>query len=207
MENIKLSDEAKRSLKHLDSESSKLLRKSCSFGDVYIITNAAKGWVEYSSRKYMPKTVKELMNAKCRIISARTKYEEIYPGDCFAWKVKAFSDIKKYMVHDAVTNLIAIGDSKYEIEAAKLLANEFPVALIKTVKFREGPTPDELVKQLRLVNERIETVFANPKNLTIRLERKKSSVEDTPKIPPQNSSEKLPYPTKEIDNGQSGDVN
>ena len=59
--------------------------------------------------------------------------------------MRTFLDIKEDMEHGAITNLIAIGDSTCEIEAAKLLANSFPVALIKTIKFREVPTPDELV--------------------------------------------------------------
>jgi hypothetical protein len=39
-----------------------------------------------------------------------------------------------------------LGDSNIEMDAAHHLATKFPKALIKTVKFRECPTPDELVK-------------------------------------------------------------
>lgn len=44
------------------------------------------------------------------------------------------------------TNLICLGDSNIEIDAAHTLAKEFNAALIKTIKFRECPKPEELVK-------------------------------------------------------------
>lgn len=46
----------------------------------------------------------------------------------------------------AITNLVCIGDSNVEIDAGKHLATQFPTAMIKTVKFRENPSPDELIK-------------------------------------------------------------
>ena len=39
------------------------------YGDVYIITNAADGWVEFSAKKYMPKLTK--LFDKVTIMSAR----------------------------------------------------------------------------------------------------------------------------------------
>jgi hypothetical protein len=50
-----------------------------------------------------------------------------------------------------ITNILALGDSMMEIDAAHHLALRFSKALIKTVKFREFPKPNELVKQLNLV--------------------------------------------------------
>jgi hypothetical protein len=45
-----------------------------------------------------------------------------------------------------ITNLIAMGDSMMEIDAAHHLSQKFSKSLIKTVKFREYPKPNELVK-------------------------------------------------------------
>jgi hypothetical protein len=45
--------------------------------------------------------------------------------------------------------------------------------VIKTIKFRENPKPDEMVKQLGLVVEKFREIFDSNKNLTIRLEKKK----------------------------------
>ena len=59
-----------------------------------------------------------------------------------------------------------------ELEAAHQLALKFQKALIKTVKFRELPKPNELVKQLTLVIVKFHEIVYNPRNLTIRLTKK-----------------------------------
>ncbi len=41
-------------------------------GDVSIITNAARGWVEHSSKKYLPNTYEFIEINKIVIISARS---------------------------------------------------------------------------------------------------------------------------------------
>ncbi len=37
---------------------------------------------------------------------------------------------------DAITNLVALGDNIFEIEAAYILGSQFKSSFIKTVKFR-----------------------------------------------------------------------
>ena len=143
----------KPTLEKLEDVVISILNEALKHGEVYIITNAAHGWVEYSSRKYLPRVCKMLH--KVTIISARSKYEELYPGKCYKWKIHAFMDTMKELEIQAVTNLVAIGDSNIEIEASKQLAKMFPLALLKTVKLSEGPTPEELVKQLLLVSNRM----------------------------------------------------
>jgi len=71
-----------------------------------------------------------------------------------------------------VKNIIALGDNQLEIDAAHHLAQKFQSALIKTVKFREFPRPNELVKQLNLVISKFSDICSGVKNLTIRLEKK-----------------------------------
>jgi hypothetical protein len=51
-----------------------------------------------------------------------------------------------------MTNLIALGDNVFEIEAAYILGAQFTKAFIKTVKFRMSPSTTELIKQLKLVD-------------------------------------------------------
>lgn len=60
-------------LKKLEAVGVELILKAVEHGDVYIITNAAHGWVEFSSEKYLPK-VSEILE-KVTVVSARTKYE------------------------------------------------------------------------------------------------------------------------------------
>lgn len=50
------------------------------------------------------------------------------------------------MENQAITNIIAIGDSNIELEAAYNLACQYTTAFIKTIKFRECPSPAELIK-------------------------------------------------------------
>ncbi len=83
---------------------------------------------------------------KITIISARTRYEPHFPGDVSKWKLHAFLETQEVIDEAAITNIIALGDSMMEMDAAHHLANKFSKALIKTVKFREFPKPNELVK-------------------------------------------------------------
>lgn len=90
------------------------------------------------------------------------------------WKIQAFLNMKKAFDCDLVTNLICLGDSFIEMDAARILASKFTQAFIKTVKFKENPKPDELNKQLVLVAGQFNDGIYSPiKNLTIRVERKK----------------------------------
>ena len=49
------------------------------------------------------------------IISARTKYERQFPHQYTEWKMRAFLDAYKEMDNEAITNLVAIGDSNIEL--------------------------------------------------------------------------------------------
>ena len=71
----------------------------------------------------------------------------------------------------AVTNLIALGDNVFEIQAAHKLYQQFQSAFIKTIKFRSGPSTGELTKQIKLVLEQFNHICHSPKNLTVRLHR------------------------------------
>ena len=72
-----------------------------------------------------------------------------------------------------MTNIICIGDSLFEMEAGRILASRFKEAFIKTVKFREAPKLEELLKQLKLVCAQFSSIYSSIKNLNIRVERKK----------------------------------
>lgn len=146
----------KLQLKKLEKASFELLSQCVKYGDVYIITNAAEGWVEFSSKKYMPKLTKIL--EKITVISARACCEDEYPDEVHQWKMKAFLKTQEKLEKGAITNLVALGDSQFEMDAVKHLGTQFPRALIKTVKFREQPTPDELVKQINLVMMKLDQI-------------------------------------------------
>jgi len=65
----------------------------------------------------------------------------MYPKNYQKWKVEAFLETRKDLEEDKITNLIALGDNMFEIEAAHILGSKFTSAFIKTVKFRQSPSP------------------------------------------------------------------
>ena len=150
---------------------SKILNDAVEKGNVYIITNAGRGWVEYSAKRYYPSILPIL--SKIKIISARRQYEKVFPGNSRQWKIEAFLNLQKSVNLKLVTNIICIGDSLFEMEAGRILASRFTEAFVKTIKFREAPKLDELIKQLKLVCLQFSSIYSSIKNLTIRVEKKR----------------------------------
>ena len=171
-----LSEKEQGKINKLENSVKKLLEMALSKGDVYIITNAGDGWVEFSSEKYYP-NIKELLD-KIEVISAREKYAEKYPEQSNKWKIETFLNLKKRLNDDLITNIICVGDSAFEMEAGRNLASKFIHAVIKTIKFREKPKPDELNKQLNLVINQFNSICSSSKNLTVRVEKKRKKEED-----------------------------
>ena len=89
-----------------------------------IITNAAEGWVELSARRFMPKTAKALRR-NVEIVSARTKFEKAFPRDYQEWKIRAFLECTEKLEMQAITNIVALGDNVFEIQAAHKLYQQF----------------------------------------------------------------------------------
>ena len=155
----------------LEELTSKILTEAVEKGNVYIITNAGKGWVEYSAKRFYPSILPIL--SKIKIISARGQYEKVFPGNTRQWKIEAFLNLQKSVNMKLVTNIICIGDSLFEMEAGRILASRFTEAFVKTIKFREAPKLDELIKQLKLVSLQFSSIYSSIKNLTIRVEKKR----------------------------------
>mmetsp|Transcript_5674 Transcript_5674/g.6410 ORF Transcript_5674/g.6410 Transcript_5674/m.6410 type:complete len:93 (+) Transcript_5674:410-688(+) len=88
------------------------------------------------------------------------------------WKQKAFLLTEEDLDERAVMNIVAIGDNNIELDAANNLAQKFSAAFIKTIKFQESPTPQELIKQIKLVGKKLNEIVMSPKNWTIRLEHR-----------------------------------
>ena len=149
----------------LEESVENILKIAISLGKTYIITNAEKGWVEYSSQLFMPKVYDLLSDIK--IISAREKYEKFYPKDMNQWKIQAFLFTEKDFEELAVMNLVVLGDSMLEMDAAACLIKKFSNSFIKTIKFQESPTPVELIKQIKLVIDKLEEIIMSPKNWTV----------------------------------------
>lgn len=147
-----------------------ILETAMALGETIIVTNGISSWVLDSSRRFLPKLVPIL--ERLQVHSARSKYESYYPGDPMTWKRQAFRDIFSRRRVDMQSpssgrtpdstpssvssvgmsgfNMVVLGDSFAEIEAARAAGRLLgKSSLVKTVKFKEGPSVNELVGQLR----------------------------------------------------------
>jgi len=161
-----------RHLEDIQRAGKKLLELAMGLGRTFIITNAMNGWVQYSAAKWIPEVLDVLQNQNIRVISARTNHEPQYPGEVGQWKIQAFLEVQRDLNSQIITNLISLGDSNFEMDAVHVMGKEFSQALVKTIKFRENPSPEELLKQLELVTQKFERIVENARNLKIGLERK-----------------------------------
>lgn len=145
-------------LESLELAGEAALEIAMSLGDTLIVTNGNQTWVQDSSRRFLPKLQPVL--SQLRVMSARAIHEQNFPGQPFAWKKAAFKEIlsERYagVPETSATglNLIVIGDSLAEIEAARVATmNLQGPPLLKTIKFKEMPSAWELVGELRLLAE------------------------------------------------------
>ena len=174
-EGFRISERDNKYIKELEQLVIDILKYSISNGDTYIITNAAYRWVEYSSKQfYRTKEFNEILK-QVKIISARNEFEKDYPRENKEWKNKTFSRLTDCYDSKLLTNLLCFGDSNLEIDACQLLNTKFENALIKSIKFREKPKPEELIKELKLVKSQLEMIYSVIRPLTVNVEKKRKS--------------------------------
>lgn len=170
MDNIKLDKTDQEKIREIDRIAYKILSLAVLKADTYIVTNAEPGWVEYSAAKFYPEVFSILK--KIKIVSARGEFEKKHPGDSKQWKIQSFLKMVDKFDTSLITNFLCLGDSVIEMEAAHIFVSKFSQAFIKTIKFKENPTLDELIKQLSLVSDQFQMIYSSVKNLTIKVERK-----------------------------------
>ncbi len=144
-----------------------ILSLSIQKGQTYIITNAEREWVEYTSKLFFPSILDLLHNIK--IISARDENILNYPNDKRLWKINSFNNVLMKYDFQKIINIISIGDSFYEIEASKNLHSFFTNDVIKTVKFKKVNKIEELIMQLDLVLNNFNLIVNSVKNYTINV--------------------------------------
>jgi len=160
------------SLSKIDNCVSKLLQKAVRVGVTYIITNAVKNWVEMSCEKCLPITYKFIKNNQISVISARSEYEKQYPNEPKRWKQEAFLVLKGKLECSVLTNIICVGDSTAELEAAQQVSRVLDQAILKTIKFKSAPRLEELVKQQTVVIDKFDQIYMTLRSLTIKVEKK-----------------------------------
>jgi hypothetical protein len=123
---------------------------------VCIITNADDAWVARSSARFAPRVSKML--PQCSVVSARSAFEALAPGDFIRWKAMAFS---KVIGECYASSVVSIGDSLVERDAVHAAAAEHPDIVVKSIKLIEKPHPVRLVEQLDMLRSCIDALAAD----------------------------------------------
>lgn len=147
-----------------------VLKSAMCLGRTLIVTNAHLSWVKDSASRFMSALLPTL--ERLSIVSARERHEHSHPRDCFAWKREAFREVLHGRVYDTL-NLLVLGDSLAEIHAAEHVAAVHGASpIVKTVKFKESPTPNDLIGQLRALVPELSKLVDGGKSLSKTLVRR-----------------------------------
>lgn len=140
-------------LAQLENIVMKILEEALRYGIVKIITNAEEGWVELSGARFMPRLTKFIQDNDIKVVSARTIYEADYPDSPACWKTAAFAaEVDESYPENDHLNVLVLGDSLSEREAAHNLACRMPTSCVKSVKLVERPTVVQLQRQIALLH-------------------------------------------------------
>ena len=144
-----------RDLALLEEDVLRLLNACQQRGRCVIVTNAAKGWVQQSGRRFVPRVVKHLVDQQISVVSAQAAFAASCPsGDPADWKKKAF--LRE--LTGSNINMVSIGDSIFEREAAHFASKQSRVGTTKTVKFVDSPTIEQLRRQLATLTGKIDMI-------------------------------------------------
>eukprot|EP00929_Paragymnodinium_shiwhaense_P040295 TRINITY_DN21053_c0_g1_i2.p1 TRINITY_DN21053_c0_g1~~TRINITY_DN21053_c0_g1_i2.p1 ORF type:complete len:328 (+),score=59.16 TRINITY_DN21053_c0_g1_i2:145-984(+) len=138
---------------------------------VVIVTNAERGWVEMSCRKFSPWLYHALDGV--RVLSARSQYEQPGVTSPFEWKYLAFeseiSNWTAWFASAAVNSIISIGDAGHERLALLRAAKGFPDCRAKSVKLTVRPTVPVLIKEHELLGTCLKPIVRHEGSLDLCL--------------------------------------
>jgi hypothetical protein len=169
-------DEQKEVLSRVAQHVVRTLSMAKRAGTVIIITNAEKGWVELTSRHFLPAVVPLLEGIK--VLSARSTFEPNWPAHPIKWKSLAFYNeivafyamARKQYAEGYRENVMSIGDSMHEREAL-IEATELRDCWTKSIKFLDAPSPAHLSIQHRLLRTCLPTLVELDDNADLCLRR------------------------------------
>lgn len=165
---VPFTEEIKKQLELVDESASSLLQEAMCHSTVIIVTNAEQGWVEESSRIFMPK-FHSLLN-RITVISARSQYETSYPSSSSLWKELTFRDeISKLSSFSDFPSILSIGDSLHEREAVFSYGRNNSRCLVKSIKLIELPTPVNLASQQKIILNSLSSMIYSSERLDLKL--------------------------------------
>ena len=166
----------------LEKDVIQLLESCIGRGRTVIVTNAAEGWVQQSGRRFVPRVIEVIAKHNISVVSAQAAYKHTCPsGDPADWKKKAFMREVKLaaaLLHlepgahpGERINLVSIGDSIFEREAAHFVSSKSKnVEATKTVKFIDSPTIAQLRRQLVTATEKLPMICDVVKSFDVDME-------------------------------------
>eukprot|EP00186_Timspurckia_oligopyrenoides_P005146 CAMPEP_0182444870 /NCGR_PEP_ID=MMETSP1172-20130603/3181_1 /TAXON_ID=708627 /ORGANISM="Timspurckia oligopyrenoides, Strain CCMP3278" /LENGTH=237 /DNA_ID=CAMNT_0024640521 /DNA_START=68 /DNA_END=781 /DNA_ORIENTATION=- len=147
-----------------------VLERALKYGRVIIITNGEEGWVQFSGARFMPEVFYFMRFHNIRVVSARSTYEHENPSDPSHWKIRAFSEeFEKLIRHGGELNLLSIGDGESELNASYHVRSEFLGSCVKTIKFLECPTIEQLARQIHVVEFSFSELYEHDSNADLDL--------------------------------------
>lgn len=144
-----VSDAQREELNTVAQSAIRTLRAAKRHGTVVIVTNAERGWIELSSRKWMPSICPLLESIQ--IVSARAAYEK--PGVTLpsTWKTLCFrNEVNSFfesLSPEKTRNVMSFGDANHERVAIFQCTNEMSNVHTKSLKFMEQPQLEQLRKE------------------------------------------------------------
>mmetsp|Transcript_3476 Transcript_3476/g.6090 ORF Transcript_3476/g.6090 Transcript_3476/m.6090 type:complete len:255 (-) Transcript_3476:329-1093(-) len=160
----------RRQLEELEILAIGLVEESMKTGNVMVITNAETGWVELSGARFVPRLLSFLQKKQIAVISARSTYEPDFPGNPSDWKIQAFThEISlQFPLMDGL-NILSLGDGISEREASHAVALSLPLSRVKTVKYIERPTIEQLQRQVSLVHSSFHELYQHDGSFDVNL--------------------------------------
>jgi hypothetical protein len=158
-------------LRELSKLATETIRVAKELGTVVFVTNAERGWIEQSCRKFMPDFLPALDGVK--LLSARTTYETPELTCPLEWKVRAFEDEIERLFDtvdpDVRKNVISLGDSEYEREALWHTTSSLPNTRAKALKFMERPTVSQLCAEHVIVADCLRSTVQTDCDLDVQV--------------------------------------
>ncbi|RQM23510.1 hypothetical protein B5M09_004635 [Aphanomyces astaci] len=167
-------DDVKSQLEELEECVVELLESAVKYGRVVIITAAETGWVELSASLFMPRCL-PIISEHIKVVSARSTYEDLYPGSPKKWKIEAFQHEVYFCdnVTDVVPkHIISIGDGPTEREALINLklsgSSQFHAKSLKLITY---PNAIELKMEVRLLLDNLHTLCTHEEDMDLQISK------------------------------------
>ena len=160
-----LSKEEKEKIKKCEKGLKKLFNITLLKGKIFVITNLDIINIETIIIKYYP-SLHSILN-KIEIICLK-EYNHLNEKE----KIYSFINQLKNENNELIKNIIFLSDCfTNDNEVSDFLKKKFSKAIIKIIKFKENPNPDELNNIFKFVNEKIDEVYNDQRNLVLKIDK------------------------------------